>query len=87
MIKLYTKTVCPKCMLVKSTLSGEGIEFEAINIDENEEAKNKVVEAGFMAVPILEVNGELIGDFGEIQNAISELKWLFMQVEQEMWDT
>lgn len=73
MIKLYTKTVCPKCMLVKSMLNGAEIEFEVINIDENENGKNKVTEAGFMSVPIMEIDNKLIGDMTEIQKTVSEM--------------
>lgn len=52
---LYTKTVCPKCMLVKSELNVAGLEgkYEIINIDKDEQAKEKIINAGFMSVPIL----------------------------------
>lgn len=73
MIKLYTKSVCPKCMLIKATLDNAGVEYETINIEENEEAKNKVVEAGFMAVPVMETDGELIGTLPEMQEVISKI--------------
>lgn len=73
MIKLYTKTVCPKCMLVKTVLNGAGLEFETINIDENEKAKELAVSKGFMSVPILEVDGEFIAEVPQIQAKIVEL--------------
>jgi glutaredoxin len=56
MLKLYTKTVCPKCVVAKAMLNGNDIEFEAINVDQDEEAKNKLKDLGFMSVPIAELN-------------------------------
>ena len=38
-MKLYTKTICPKCLLVKSELQRAGLEADIINIDEDEQAK------------------------------------------------
>jgi glutaredoxin len=75
MMKLYTKTVCPKCMLIKSELNVAGLEgqFETINIDQDNSAKEKIVNAGFMSVPILEVGGKLIHDFAEMNEYINKL--------------
>jgi glutaredoxin len=56
MLKLYTKTVCPKCVVAKAMLNGNNIEFEAINLDQDEDAKQKLKELGFMAAPIAEYN-------------------------------
>lgn len=70
MMKLYTKTVCPKCLWVKSELQRNGIEAEMINIDHNEQAKQKIIDAGFFSVPILEAEGEFIGDVTEIISQI-----------------
>lgn len=74
-MKLYTKTVCPKCMLVKSELTVAGLvdQVETINIDQDELAKERIMNAGFMSVPILEVDGELLHDFHDINAAITRL--------------
>lgn len=69
-MKLYTKTVCPKCLWVKSELQQNGVEAEIINIDHNVEAKQKIVDGGFLSVPVLEMNGEFIGDVKEIISRI-----------------
>ena len=75
MMKLYTRTVCPKCVLIKSELNVAGLEgqYEMINIDHDDQAKEKIVSAGFMSVPILEVGDKLIHDFAEMNEFISEL--------------
>ena len=74
-MKLYTKTVCPKCMLVKSELTVAGLvdQVETINIDHDELAKEHIMNAGFMSVPILEIDGELLHDFHDINAAITRL--------------
>ncbi|MBO2536684.1 glutaredoxin family protein [Rummeliibacillus suwonensis] len=74
-MKLYTKTICPKCMFVKSFLKEAGFEgkYELINVDTDEQAKQEIVEAGFLSVPILELNGELIQDVAQMNEEISKI--------------
>ena len=69
-MKLYTKTICPKCMWVKAELQNAGLEVETINIYHSEEAKQKIVNEGFLSVPVLEVDGEFLGDVKEILSKI-----------------
>ncbi len=69
-MKLYTKTICPKCMWVKSELQRVSLDVEIINIDHDEEAKQKILNEGFLSVPVLELNGELLGDVKEIISKI-----------------
>lgn len=69
-MKLYTKTICPKCLLVKSELQRVGIIAEIINIDQDEQAKQMIIEAGFLSVPVLEFEGRLIGNVKEVISQI-----------------
>ena len=69
-MKLYTKTICPKCLLVKSELQRAGLEADIINIDVDEQAKQKIIEAGFLSVPVLEFEGKFIGDVKEVISQI-----------------
>lgn len=69
-MKLYTKTICPKCLWVKSELQRAGIDAEVVNIDHNEQARQAIVDAGFLSVPVLEKNGQFIGDVKEIVSQI-----------------
>ncbi|MFJ8234900.1 glutaredoxin family protein [Ureibacillus sp. NPDC094379] len=69
-MKLYTKTICPKCLWVKSELQRAGIDAEVVNIDHNEQARQAIVDAGFLSVPVLENNGQFIGDVKEIVSQI-----------------
>lgn len=72
-MKLFTKTVCPKCMLVKSMLESTGIEYEVVNIDQDEEAKEEIVGQGFMAVPILFNEDKFFATVPEIQSEIQRV--------------
>lgn len=69
-MKLYTKTVCPKCMWVKSEIQRAELDVTEINIDKDEEGLKTVKDAGFLAVPVLEIDGELIGDINDIMERI-----------------
>lgn len=56
-IILYS-TGCPKCRVLKSKLTGRGVQFE-----ENESVET-MESMGIAEVPVLFVNGELL-DFGK----------------------
>ncbi|KPN95055.1 glutaredoxin [Lysinibacillus sp. ZYM-1] len=69
-MKLYTKTICPKCLWVKSELQRAGLEAEIVNIDNDEQAKQRIIDAGFLSVPVLEMNEKFIGDVKDIVSHI-----------------
>lgn len=71
-MKLYTKTICPKCLWVKSELDAANLNVEVINIDHDEAAKQTVLNAGFLSVPVLEIDGEWYAETTSIMNRISE---------------
>lgn len=61
-MKLYTKTVCPKCILVKDSIKRLGFEdkVEIVNTDTDVVAKHEVVEMGLMTLPVFVVDGVVI---------------------------
>ncbi|MBB6444444.1 glutaredoxin family protein [Bacillus benzoevorans] len=69
-MKLYTKTFCPKCLWIKSELQRARIEADIINVDQDEQAKQKLIDAGFLSVPVLELEGKFIGDVKEVISQI-----------------
>ena len=73
MLKLYTKTICPKCLWVKSELTEANLPVEIINLDHSADALAYVQEAGFAAVPLLESNGKWFAQVPEIIAHIEEL--------------
>ena len=60
-IKIYTTTTCPYCIKAKKLLKAKGIEFEEINIEDNESfILNKLAEkSGIHTVPQIYVDEEL----------------------------
>ncbi|MEK4284699.1 glutaredoxin family protein [Ureibacillus sp. FSL K6-0165] len=74
-MKLYSKKVCPKCLLMKYELNQLGYEgkYEEILIDHNEEAKEKLLNAGFLSVPVIEIDGELMDNIENIKKFISRI--------------
>ncbi|MCM3388783.1 glutaredoxin family protein [Ureibacillus chungkukjangi] len=69
-MKLYTKTVCPKCMWVKSELEKAKVIVEEVNIDHEPHEKEFLIQSGLLTVPVLEIEGRLIGDVKEIISQI-----------------
>ncbi|ANE44005.1 MAG: glutaredoxin [Deinococcus sp.] len=60
MIKMYTTTWCPDCHATKAALKKKGLEFEEINIEQDDSAAEYVmsVNGGKRSVPTL-VSGDV----------------------------
>lgn len=54
-IKMYTTGWCPDCWRAKSVMRGQGVTFEEIDIEGNEEARELVqrLNNGSMSVPTI----------------------------------
>ncbi|MDF2721428.1 MAG: glutaredoxin [Paenibacillus sp.] len=72
-MKLYTKTVCPKCIWIKSELKRSGLDAHIINIDQDEEARERLIESGIMSVPAMEVDGVFICDPEEMVKRLEQV--------------
>jgi glutaredoxin-like protein NrdH len=56
---VYTKYGCPQCEMTKRVLTSEGIEFESINVEDNEQAFTYVKEElGLSSMPVVVVEGK-----------------------------
>ncbi|CAM3963226.1 glutaredoxin family protein [Catellicoccus marimammalium] len=62
-MKLYTKNQCPQCMLMKRFLTEHQLDFEEINIEEDESAKDYLLENQIRQVPAVFIDGEWILGF------------------------
>lgn len=71
-MKLYTKTVCPKCIFIKSEIYRLGVATQIINMDEDEEARQYILDKGIMAAPVLEWNGIFFTDTQDIIEVLEE---------------
>jgi len=73
MIKMYTKTVCPKCMVAKAFFTNNDVDFEVVNLDEDLESAEKLRKLNFMGVPIVEHEGKYYTNTAEFQELVDSL--------------
>ena len=65
-IIIYTTETCSYCHMVKEFLKEKKIDFEEIDVEENQDkAKEMVEKSGQMGVPVTDVDGEIIIGFDE----------------------
>ena len=53
MITVYTKPSCVQCDQTKKLLTKNGLEFETIDITQDEAAYEKIIGMGFLAAPVV----------------------------------
>lgn len=56
MITVYSKHNCVQCEMTKEFLKANKVEFEEINVEENEEALEVIKEKGFKTLPVVIVS-------------------------------
>lgn len=71
-MKLYTKTICPKCIGIKSLIEEHQVAVDVVNIDHDQNAKQALTEANIQTVPALEVDGTFITDQQAIATKLQE---------------
>jgi glutaredoxin-like YruB-family protein len=65
-IKVYSTDACPWCHKAKDWLKENNIEFEDINVGEDQEAAKEMAEkSGQRGVPVIMVDDEIIIGFNE----------------------
>jgi glutaredoxin len=64
MLTVYSKTVCPFCVNAKNYLKSKNIPFEEINIEEDDQARQFIVDKGHRTVPQIYFNGKLFVEGG-----------------------
>jgi len=63
-VKVYSTPMCPYCVVLKKFLEEHNIEFEDVDVSQNEEAAKEIIEkSGQMRVPVIEINGEIVVGF------------------------
>ena len=83
MIKVYTTYSCPYCIRAKNYLDLHGIEYETLNIQEDNQARDFFIKTGYRTVPQMFVGDRLLCEGGsdglvrmtkeDIQNKVLEL--------------
>lgn len=66
MVKVYSSPTCPYCVTLKNFLKEHNIQFEDIDVSQNEIAQKEMVEkSGQMGVPVVDIDGEIIVGFDQ----------------------
>lgn len=65
-VKVFSTPTCPYCTMVKEYLEKNKVQFEAIDVAEDEKAAKEMVEkSGQMGVPVTMVDEKVIIGFNE----------------------
>lgn len=63
-VKVYSTATCPWCVKAKEFLKENNIEFEDVDVAEDEKAREEMVEkSGQMGVPVIDIDGEITVGF------------------------
>lgn len=62
-ITIFTSDTCGYCHQAKDYLNSKGMTFEEKNISKDMNARKELMAQGFMGVPIINVDGEVIQGF------------------------
>lgn len=58
-VTVYTQQDCVQCMMTKQYMDSLNIEYQTIDVSDNEEARQYVKELGFTSLPVVVAeNGE-----------------------------
>ena len=74
-IKLYITPTCPWCQKVKEWLKKKKVAFEEHDVAESDQARAEMIEkSGQMAIPVIDIDGEIIIGFNEkkLEEALSK---------------
>jgi glutaredoxin 3 len=67
-VVMYSKVPCPYCVHAKRLLAEKGVDFDEIDLTNQPEQLMKIKnETGWMTVPIIMINGELIGGYDDMK--------------------
>ncbi len=64
MVKVYSTPTCPYCVTLKEFLKEHNIEFEDIDVSQDDKARDEMIKrSGQMGVPVVEINGDIVIGF------------------------
>ncbi len=74
-IRVYSTPTCTYCVILKKYLEEKSIDYEEVDVSQNEEEQKRMVEkTGQMSVPVIEIDEErfIIGfDKEELDKALN----------------
>jgi len=63
-VRVFSTQMCPYCVTLKEFLKQRNIEFEDIDVTEDEKAREEMIQkSGQMGVPVVEIDGEIVVGF------------------------
>lgn len=66
MINIYSSSSCPMCTKTKRFLKSKGIEYNDINVENNDIAKKELLEkSNQLTIPVLDINGDIVVGFNK----------------------
>lgn len=70
-ITVYSTEPCSFCARVKGLLQARGLDFTAVNLSKDPQGRVELVNrTGMMTFPQVLIDGELLGGFSEVREAI-----------------
>lgn len=64
MVKLFVTPACPYCYTLKEFLKEHNIDFEEVDVSQNEKAREEMIKkSGKMEAPIIEIDGQIVVGF------------------------
>ncbi len=74
-VKMYKKNPCPFCDRAEAFMKAKGIEYDVVDLtDQPEEIDRIKNETGWRTVPIILINGQLIGGYTDMKTLDEEGK-------------
>lgn len=63
-VRVFSTPTCPYCITLKAFLDDKGIEYQYIDVSQDEAARDEMVEkTGQRGVPVIEIDGQMIIGF------------------------
>lgn len=70
-VRLFIKPYCPWCHKATDWLDDRGVEYETVDVIADESAFDEMIQlSGQELAPVIDVDGEILADFGPDQLAI-----------------
>lgn len=76
-VKIYSTPACPFCIKAKEFFKENNIEYEDLNVAEDEKARDEMIEkSNQMSVPVIEIGDTILVGFDKekIQKALEDGK-------------
>ncbi len=68
MIHIYVTRTCPYCRSAERLLDRLGLSYESTDLTADPEARRRIVaETGWRTVPVILINGRLVGGYDDLR--------------------